>query len=215
MVMYNAELKLYWCLAFAFLDLKMPAGSSSGSGGVVPPEIMQKMQKRISEMRDPLLKSQCDAYIERCEEQAAKEKHRVEFKKEHYKQGIECMGKRCFEALVTEAGTAVAKEYLKKAGDKTFDRNIVKFRKSQLYQEELQKARMEQKQKDKEMAAKQKVLNIITKLKKTLKGMKKEHRDEAIEDLGLHKIKEAMDKAEKPELRPKWIGFPAKHPGIC
>ena len=168
------------------------------------------MQKRISDMRDPLLKSQCDAYIERCEEKAAKEKCRVEFDKEHYKQGIECMGKRCFEALVTEAGTAVAKEYLKKAGDKIFDRNIVKFRKSQLYQEELQKARMEQKQKDKEMAAKQKVLKIITKLKNNLKGMTKEHRDEAIGDFGLHKIKEAMDKAEKPELRPKWIGLLAQ-----
>ena len=69
---------------------------------------------------------------------------------------------------------------------------------------------MEQKQKDKEMTAKQKVLEIISKLKKILKGMKKEHRDETIGDFGLHKIKEAMDKAEKPELRPTLIGLPAQ-----
>ena len=43
-----------------------------------------------------------------------------------------------------------------------------------------------------------------------MKGMKKEHRDEVIGDFGLHKIKEAMDKAEKPELRPKWIGLLAQ-----
>ena len=89
-------------------------------------------------------------------------------------------------------------------------RAILKYRRSVEFQEELQKARMDQKKKDKADNQKKGLLTITAKLKTSLKLMPKEIQEQMVNKFGLHKIQEQMDNASKPEMRPKWVNLPSK-----
>ena len=67
---------------------------------------------------------------------------------------------------------------------------------------------MQQKAKDKEEESQRRMHNVMNKMKKELKGMTQEQQGKAIERYGLQTVKADMDAAAKPEMRPRWVGFP-------
>ena len=107
----------------------------------VSPEVLEIIQASIDAMQDPVQQGSCQA---------------------KYKEGIEAVGKTDFENMVNEAGETIANDVLRKKGDMFMDRAIHKYRRSVTFQEELQKARMDQKKKDKADNQKQGLLKVIT-----------------------------------------------------
>ena len=173
-------------------------------------KVMQRMRDDFNSWKGPALAAAGQAHIQKLQEQLAKDKNYVEYKKQVYAAGIEAMGKRSFESLIKDAAMVTAKQYIMKHTEKIQAAAIAKFRKSVQYQTELQQAKLQQKAKDKEQERQRRLGKVINKMKKELKGMKGEEQSKAIEQYGLQKIKDDSDALALPELRPKWVELKPK-----
>ena len=95
-----------------------------------------------------------------------------------------------------------------KKKDAIAEASVRKYKKSQAFQEEIQKAKQEAKKAAKQKAHEQRIARLCTKVKKELRAMKGNGDSCVINKYGLHMMKAQIIAAQpqKPELRPKGLG---------
>ena len=147
----------------------------------------------------------CSAAQPMFERERERAKATVDMRKAYVQEGIDAMGSKVFNALVKDAATLVAKDYIMQHSDKIAKAAVKKFKKSQEYQMELQAARMEQKKTCEVTKSIVKINRMATKIKGEMKRLSGPHQDQVVLKHGFQELHVQMKKAAEPERRPRWI----------